>query len=301
MKSLLLSIRRYAGPLTMLAPVILYFLIFHYAPMAGLLLAFKDYTIREGFFGSQWTGLDNLRHLFFSGDFVHVLRNTITISLLRLVFGFFAPLLLALLLNEVRAVGYRNAIQSIAALPNYISWVILAGIFLMLLSDQGPVNDLLAAGGFRRIGFLTEGNWFIATLISTGIWQGVGYGAIIYLAALSGISPDLYEAAEIDGANRFHKIVHINFPALVPTIVTLFILNLGSVLNAGFDQIYNMYNPSVFDVSDIIDTFVLRRIQTMEFSLGTAAGLFKSVVGMILIVAVNAAARRISKGEQGVY
>ncbi|MEI8339981.1 MAG: ABC transporter permease subunit [Verrucomicrobiota bacterium] len=301
MKTTILAMKRHFALLVMLVPVVLYFLLFHYTPMAGLLLAFKDYTIREGFFGSSWNGLETFRRLFCAGDFVQVVRNTVTISMLRLVFGFFSPLLLALLLNEVRCTGYRTAVQSIAALPNYFSWVILGGIYLMLLADQGPVNDMLASCGLPRIGFLTEGNWFIATLISTGIWQSVGYGAIIYLAALAGISPDLYEAADVDGANRLQKVIHITLPYLVPTVVTLFILSLGSILNAGFDQIYNLYNPSVYDVSDIIDTFVLRRIQIMEFSIGTAAGLFKSVVGMFLIVTVNSVARRLSKGEQGVY
>lgn len=285
----------------MVLPVIAYFIIFHYTPMIGLVLAFKDYTVSEGVIGSSWVGASNFERLFFSDDFPHVISNTVTISLLRLSFGFFAPLILALLLNEIRIVGYRSAVQSIAALPHYFSWVILGGIFLMLFADQGPINNLLISFGSPRVGFLTESNWFIATLIGTGIWQSMGYGAIIYLAALAGVSPDLYEAADIDGANRFQKVLHINIPALVPTVVVLFVLNLASVLNAGFDQIYNMYNPAVYEVSDIIDTYVLRRIQTMEFSLGTAAGLFKSVVGMLLIVIVNAIVRKISRGEQGVY
>jgi putative aldouronate transport system permease protein len=301
MKPLLPLVSRHAGLILMALPVLAYFLLFHYAPMAGLVLAFKDYTIAEGVWGSSWVGLDNFQRLFFAEDFLHVVKNTLTISLLRLTVGFLAPLILALLLNEIRIAGYRSAVQSIAALPHYFSWVILGGVFLMLLADQGPINNLLAGLGAPRIGFLTEGHWFIATLIGTGVWQSVGYGAIIYLAALAGVSPDLYEAADIDGASRFQKILHINIPALVPTVVVLFILNLGGVLNAGFDQIYNMYNPSVYEVSDIIDTYVLRRIQTMEFSLGTAAGFFKSIVGMLLIVTVNAVARKISRGEQGVY
>lgn len=294
-------LKRHAGTLSMIAPVLLYFMVFHYGPMVGLVMAFKDYTIANGMWGSQWVGLGNFHDLFFRQDFLHVLKNTVIISLLRLVLGFFAPLVLALMLNEVRVRFVRSSVQSLAALPHYFSWVILAGIFIMLLSNQGPVNDALDALGMERKEFLTDGNWFLATIVSTGIWQGMGYGAIIYLAALSGISPDLYEAAEIDGANRLQKVLHVTLPALVPTIIVLFILNLGSILNAGFDQIYNMYNPSVYEVSDIIDTYVLRRVQTMEFSTGTAAGMFKSVVGLVLIVTVNTIARRISRGEQGIY
>lgn len=301
MKSPLLPLRRNPGLIIMTLPVVLYFLIFHYTPMAGLALAFKDYLIGDGIAGSAWVGLENFHRLFLRNDFLHIIGNTVTISLLRLGVGFFMPLLLAVLLNEVRLAGYRNAIQSIAAIPHYFSWVILGNVFLMLLANQGPVNDSLAAVGFPRIGFLTDGSWFVGTLIASGIWQGAGYGAIIYLASLAGISPDLYEAAEVDGANRFQKVRHITLPALAPTVVTLFILNLGSVLNAGFDQIYNLYNPAVYDVADIIDTYVLRRIQGLDFSLGTAAGMLKSVVGMILIVAVNSIARRISKGEQGIF
>lgn len=301
MKSLVLQLRRHPGLVVMILPVIGYFLLFHYTPMAGLVLAFKEYLIGDGIIGSRWAGMENFERLFFHDDFFHVIKNTLVISLLRLFCGFLMPLILALMLNEVRLSGYRNAVQSITAMPHYFSWVILANVFLMLLAHHGPVNDLISSAGMERIGFLTEGPWFITTLITTGIWQGVGYGAIIYLAALSGISPDLYEAAEVDGANRFQQMRHITLPALIPTVVTLFILNLGSVLNAGFDQIYNLYNPAVYDVADIIDTYVLRRIQTLDFSLGTAAGMFKSVVGMVLIVAVNSLARRMSKGEQGLF
>jgi putative aldouronate transport system permease protein len=287
--------------LLMMLPVALYFFVFNYLPMAGLVIAFKDYVISQGVLGSEWNGLENFRRLFFRNDFLHVIGNTLTISLLRLFFGFFAPLILALMINELRIKCLRGPIQSLVALPHYFSWVILGGMFLMLLSNQGPLNDLIAYLGGERVGFLTRDNWFIGTLVVTGIWQSAGYGAIIYLAALSGISPDLYEAAEIDGANRFDRIRHVTLPALVPTIITLFILSFASILNAGFDQIYNLYNPTVFGVADIIDTYVLRRVQTMDFALGTAAGLFKSVVGLILIVTVNSIVRRMSDGEQGVY
>lgn len=289
------------GMITMVVPVVVYFLVFHYVPMVGLIIAFKNFVATDGIVASPWVGLDNFRHLFSDHQFFSALVNTVVISLLRIIFGFFAPLALAIMLSEVRNAWFRSSVQSITFMPHFFSWVILGGISLMLLSGQGPFNDALAILGLGQVGFLTEGNWFLGTIVVTGIWQSAGYGAVIYLAALAGISPDLYEAAEIDGASRLQKIAHITLPCLVPTIITLFILNLAHVLSAGFDQIYNMYNPLVFDVSDILDTFILRRMMSLDFSFGTAAGMFKSVVGLMFIVAANSLARRMSKGEQGVY
>lgn len=288
--------------LLLFSPVIAFFLIFHYGPMAGLLIAFKDYVMTEGIIGSKWVGLDNFSRLFLSSDFLKVIRNTLVISGLRMVFGFFAPIILALLLNELRIQFLKRSVQTLSYLPHFFSWVILGGIFLMLLSGNGPINSMIRACGGSTVPFLYNSWWFIAMLIITGIWQGAGWGAIIYLAALSGINPDLYEAAEVDGAGRWKQTLHITLPALIPTMVTLFILGIGQVLNAGFDQIYNMYNPQVMDRADIIDTFVLRQLmQNLDFSIGTAAGMFKAVVGIILIVVTNYTARKLSGGEQGVW
>jgi putative aldouronate transport system permease protein len=229
------------------------------------------------------------------------LRNTVTISLLRLCFGFFAPIALALMLNEVRVSWFKRTIQTVTYIPFFLSWVILGGIFLIMFAQNGPVNQLAMMVGIEPVEFLTNDFWFIVVIIVTGIWQAAGYGAVIYLAALSGISPDLYEAAVVDGAGRWNQTWHITIPGLVPTIVTLFILNLGHVLNAGFDQIYNMYNPMVFDAADIIDTYVLRRIVLMDFGLATGAGLFKSVIGLLMVVLANSLARRATGGEQGIW
>jgi len=285
----------------MAVPVLLYFLIFHYAPMVGLVIAFKDYVMSAGLFGSAWVGVENFARLFGSPDFPRALRNTLTISLLRLTFGFCAPLILALLLNELRVSFYKRAIQTLTYLPHFFSWVILGGVFLMVFSGSGPVNAFVKLLGAKPIPFLTDGAWFIAVLVATGIWQSAGYGAVIYLAALAGINPDLYEAAAMDGANRWQQTWTITLPSLVPTMVTLFILSLGGILTAGFDQIYNLYNPMVYDVADIIDTYVLRRMIGLDLGLATAAGMFKSVVSLVLVVGANALARRISRGEQGVW
>ena len=293
--------RLHKGLLLLVLPGVLFFLLFNYLPMLGLVIAFKDFRLVDGIMGSGWSGLDNFRRLFGGADFPLALRNTVTISLLRLCFGFFAPIALALMLNEIRLSWYKRTIQTVTYIPYFLSWVILGGIFLIMFAQNGPVNQLAMMVGIEPIQFLTDDFWFIVLIIATGIWQAAGYGAVIYLAALSGISPDLYEAAVVDGAGRWKQTWHITIPGLIPTIVTLFILNLGHVLNAGFDQIYNMYNPMVFDAADIIDTYVLRRIVLMDFGLATGAGLFKSVVGLMMVVLANSLARRVSGGEQGIW
>jgi putative aldouronate transport system permease protein len=282
-------------------PCLLFFLIFHYVPMIGLIVAFKDFSLHDGILYSSWVGMENFHRLFASDDFPRALRNTLIISLLRLAFGFFAPLILALLLNEVRVTWYKRSIQTLTYLPYFFSWVVLGGIFLMLLSGDGPINGLVKAAHHSPISFLGDPTWFLIVLIVTGIWQGAGYGAVIYLAALSGIDPHLYEAAAIDGASRWNRVRHVTLPSLSPTIVVLLILSLGGILNAGFDQIYNLYNPIVYSSSDIIDTYVLRRLITMDYSLATAAGMFKSVVSLALVAGANTIANRLSGGEQGIW
>jgi len=292
---------KHQGKLLMLLVAFMFLVVFKYVPMTGVLIAFKDFRMSEGMLGSPWNGLDNFRRLFMGSDFLNALRNTITISLLRLGFGFLAPVILALLLNEVRLSAYKRGVQTLTYMPHFISWVILGGIFLMLFAVDGPVNTMVKSMGGKPIPFLTEDAWFLCLLVASAIWQGVGYGSVIYLAALSGIDPVLYEAAVVDGAGRWKQTLHITLPCLIPTMITLFILALGGILNAGFDQIFNMYSVPVYDVSDILDTYVLRRLISMDYGLATAAGLFKSMVGMGLVVGANALAKAISKGEQGVW
>ncbi|MCY3788257.1 MAG: ABC transporter permease subunit [Gemmatimonadetes bacterium] len=301
MSEVLTQYRRHKGLLLLVAPGLAFLLVFNYLPMFGLVLAFKEFRLSAGILGSEWSGLENFSRLFGGADFPNALRNTVTISLLRLLFGFFAPIALALMLNEIRVSWYKRTVQTVTYIPYFLSWVILGGIFLMIFSQSGPANQISQLFGVSPIEFLTNDFWFIVVVIATGIWQAAGYGAVIYLAALAGISPDLYEAAVVDGAGRWKQTLHITIPGLVPTIITLFILNLGHVLNAGFDQIYNMYNPMVYDAADIIDTYVLRRIVLMDFGLATGAGLFKSVVGLLMVVLANSLARRLSGGEQGIW
>lgn len=287
--------------LLMILPAMLFFAIFNYIPMAGIAVAFKDFSISSGIVGSPWSGIQNFRDLFISDQFTLALRNTLVISTLKLFFGFFAPILLALLLNELRLDWFKRSIQTVSYFPHFFSWVVLGGIFIMLFSTNGPVNILAKHVYGGTIPFMTSPYWFLCIVIATAVWQTVGYGAIIYLAALSGISPSLYEAAVVDGADRWQQTRHITIPCLMPTIITLFILSLGGVLNAGFDQIYNMYNPMVYGISDILDTYALTLLQDMDYSLGTAVGLFKSIVGMFLIVSSNYLARKLSKDEHGVW
>lgn len=292
---------RHRDLMLLLVPGLATFLIFNYLPMFGVIVAFKDFRLNLGILQSPWNGLDNFRNLFSGSDFLLALRNTLIISGLRLVCGFGAPIALALLINEIRLRSYGRVIQTITYLPHLFSWVVLGGMFLMLLSYRGPVNQLIMALNLDPIPFFSSDIWFVVTLILTGIWQSAGYGAVIYLAAISGIDPGLYEAATVDGAGRWRQMIHVTLPALVPTMIVLIILSLGHILNAGFDQIYNMYNPTVYDVADIIDTYVLRRLFLMEFGVATAAGLFKSVVGLVLVIGANSLARRLSRGEQGVW
>lgn len=287
--------------LGMILPGLLVFVVFYYVPMAGIVVAFKEYTVREGIFGSPWAGWENFRRLFADDGFRAALGNTVLISLLRLLFGFAAPIVLALLLNELRSAVLRRTLQSITYLPYLLSWVILSGVFLLVFAVEGPVNSMLLNVRTSPIGFLSDDIWFLAVIIATGVWQSAGYGAVIYLAALAGISPDYYEAARVDGANRWQQLRHITLPSLAPTITVLLILNLGHVLNAGFDQIYNLYNPLVYDVADIIDTYVLRLAFNLQLGLSTGADLFKSAIGLTLLVSANHLARRISGGEQGIF
>jgi putative aldouronate transport system permease protein len=246
-------------------------------------------------------GLDNFRELFATPGYRQALLNTLLISFLRLVFGFFAPIILALMLNELRVFWFKRLVQTITYIPYLLSWVILGGIFLLLFSLTGPLNQLLIHLAGHPVSFLSNDFWFLFLIIATGIWHSVGYGAVIYLAALAGISPELYEAARVDGANRWHQVRHITLPSLAPTIVVLLILNLGHIMNAGFDQIYNMYNPVVYNVADIIDTYGLRLLMQLEFGLSTASDLIKSVVGLGLLVTANFIARRATGGEQGIF
>ncbi len=282
----------------MLAPVIAYFVIFKYVPMAGLVMAFKDYKLGVGIWGSEWVGFANFTQAFNTLTFIRSVRNTVIISLYHFAAGFPAPILLALLLNEVRNERYKRAVQTISYLPHFLSWVVMAGLLSQLLSpNNGAVNSLLTSlfGMEKSIYFLGDNNYFRGTLVVTNIWKSVGWSSILYLATISSIDPSLYEAAVCDGASRLQRMRYITIPCLMPTITVLLILNCGSILDAGFDQVLNLYNTAVYESGDIIDTYVYRQaLGKMEYSIGTALGLAKNGVGFLLVFTTNAIAKKIS-------
>ena len=280
----------------LLLPMFALILLFHYVPLYGIVLAFKKYRMIDGIFGSEWVGLYQFRKLLATESFWKVMSNTLEISALRLLFGFPAPILLAIFLNEIRNKYFKKAVQTISYLPYFMSWVVLGGIFRQLFSiDGGLINYIIKACGGAPISFLTSNNWFRTILIGTGVWQGVGWSSVIYLATIAGIDPQLYEAATMDGANRFQMVRYITLPMLYPVMSITFILNIGGILNAGFDQIFNMYSPMVYDSADILDTYVYRLgFEESDYSFSTAVGLFKNVVGFILVIVTNLVSKKLS-------
>ena len=282
----------------MFMPVIAYYIIFRYLPMGGIVLAFKDYKIKDGIWGSEWIGLENFQVAFSAPFFLRALKNSIIISVQKTVFGFPAPIILALMLNEIRHIKYKRVTQTISYLPHFLSWVVLAGLFQNILSpNTGMLNYILVNwfGFAKGIHFLGTASMFRPTLVITEIWKGVGWGSIVYIATISGIDPQLYEAAVCDGASRWQRMTHITLPSLMPTITILLIMNVGGILDAGFDQIFNLYNPAVYSTGDIIDTYVYRLgLGDMRYSFATAVGLFKNVIGFILVIGTNTVAKKIN-------
>ncbi|WP_443147053.1 ABC transporter permease [Paenibacillus sp. HWE-109] len=269
----------------MLIPGLAAILIFQYYPMAGIVIAFQKFMPTQGLFHSKWIGLDNFRYLLELPDFYRVLWNTIYIAFMKIVVGLVVPIVIAILLNEVRKEVFKRLIQTLVYLPHFLSWVILSGILLDVLSPKdGIVNAALRALGLPSIFFLGSNHWFPFTLVVTNEWKEFGFSTIVYLAAILGINPALYEAATMDGANRFKQILHITLPGMAPIIVLLATLSIGNVMNAGFEQVFNLYSPVVYESGDIIDTFVYRiGMVDAQYGVATAVGLFKSLVSLILI------------------
>lgn len=278
-------------------PGVIFYIIFCYYPMYGVLIAFTDFNIVEGILKSEWVGLDNFIDFFTSTSFPMLMRNTICISLLKLVFGFPAPIILALLFNEVKNKIFKRVTQTISYLPFFISWAVAAGIWMEVLSLQGPVNQALLSLGLvdAPVLWLGEPKLFWGILVFTDIWKGVGFGTVLYLAAITSINPELYESAVIDGANKFKQILYITLPSIAPVVFVQFILATPGILNAGFDQILIMSNSLVTDVSQIIDTYVYwQGIVNADYAAATTVGLFKSIVGLILLLTANAITRKFS-------
>ncbi|MDO3412485.1 ABC transporter permease subunit [Saccharibacillus sp. CPCC 101409] len=285
----------------MLLPVLAYFLVFHYAPIYGVLMAFQDYRVFKGISGSEFVGLKHFRELFDGLYFLPVLKNTLIINAYKIVFGFPAPIILALLINEVMRPRFKKWVQTISYLPHFLSWIVLSGIIIEMLSpSRGALNVLLMELGFQPVYFLASTDWFRSVLVSTEIWKGVGFSAIIYLAAIAGISPELYEAAEVDGISRLKKVWYITLPSIAPVIVIMIILNSGSIINDDFDQIYNLLNTNVLSVGDVISTYTYTEgIAKMNYSYAAAVGLFKNAIALVMVLTANTIARRFS--DQAIF
>nr|WP_127579622.1 ABC transporter permease subunit [Paenibacillus koleovorans] len=281
----------------MFLPVAVYFVLFKYVPMGGLIIAFKNYNFADGLFGSPWVGFGQFTTLFANPQTLQIIRNTFILSMLSLLIGFPFPILLAILLNEVRRSAFKRWIQTLVYLPHFLSWVIVAGMVVTIFALDGVINNLVVSKLGEPVAFLyKEGSW-VTIYVGAGIWKGAGWSAIIYLAALSSVDPSLYESAGMDGANKWQQIRHITLPSIAPTIVIVFILSVGHVMEAGFDQVYTLQNSAVFRVSEVISTYTYKiGLQSLQFSLTTAIGLFESSVGFVLVLMTNAVARRYGRG-----
>ncbi|WP_372662259.1 ABC transporter permease [Cohnella sp.] len=274
----------------MLLPGMLMLLLFSYAPMFGLIIAFTDFQPRKGFFGSPFVGFKWFEYLFSSPDFSQVLVNTVIIALFKIAFGTAASLVFALLLNELVGKWFKKTVQTVTYLPNFLSWVVVGGLFIDILSHDGILNRLLQSFGMQSIFFLGSNDWFRSVVVATDVWKNFGFGAVLYIAAIAGINPDLYEACVVDGGGKFKQMLHVTLPGIVPTLILLTTLNLGQILsaNGGQDQLLVLYNPLVYETGDILDTFAYRTgIVNVQLSFATAVGFFKSVVGLVLIVMAN--------------
>lgn len=274
-------------------PGILHFIVFRYIPLFGNMIAFQDYNLFAGILGSPWVGLKHFATMFTYEEFYQITRNTLLLSLYSILFGFPAPLMLALLLNEVRHMLFKRSMQTLLYLPHFLSWVIVGGIFINLLSTDGIVNTILGWFGIPGQEFLTSHVYFRSIIVSVNIWKEMGWGTILYLAALAGVNPNLYEAAMVDGAGRWKQMLHISIPSLMPTIVVLFLLRIGSVLESNVEQVLIFMNPLNRDVAEVFDTYVYRvGLLSAQFSYTTAIGMFQALIGLILIVALNHLSKR---------
>ncbi len=283
----------------LLLPMVVYYAVFKYGPMYGVTLAFKEYHFRKGIWGSEWIGLENFIDLFSLSAFRSAIGNTLIISFSRIAFTFIVPIIVALLLNEITSKWFKRTAQTIMYLPHFLSWVIVAGIMSSLFTvNGGIIPKLMEFFGHEPQNLLLNSDWFRPILYISGLWKEVGWETIIYLAALAGINPELYEAAMMDGANRLQKILYIVWPGIKSTVIIMLILTTSRVMYAGFDQIFNLYSAPVYDVADIIDTMVYREFfLKSEFGIGTAAGLFQTVINIVAVVTVNKISKVLNEGE----
>lgn len=293
------TLRKYRVFYLLMLPGILYYIVFKYVPMYGIIIAFQDFSVGRGIFGSKFVGIKHFIEFFhYTPDSWKLIRNTVMLNVYDLLFHFPAPIVLALLFHEIRNKAFKRFVQSVSYMPHFLSTVVIAGIIVMFLSPTtGIVNFILVKlFGMEPVMFLGMPEWFRTIYIGSEIWQKVGWGTILYLAAIAGVDPTLYEAAKMDGANRFQQMRHVTFVGMIPVMIILFVLNLGQFMEVGFQKILLLYNPMNYETSDVINTFVYRRgILDADFSFATAVGLFQSVIGFVLVVIANRLARKYSE------
>lgn len=297
MRTLARDYRKHKYLYLMILPVVLYYIIFEYVPMYGALIAFKDYQIGSGFLGSSWVGFEHFTTFFNSYYFLRLLKNTLLINLYMLMFSFPAPIIFALLINEIIGSRFKRVVQTITYLPHFISTIVVCGMITQFLARDGFIVDLLVFFGMERTALLGHPEYFRTIYVISDIWQSVGWGSIIYLAAITGINPELYEASRMDGANKWKQTMHITLPGIIPVVVILFILKIGHMLDVGFDKIILLYNPNTYSTADVISTFVYRKGlgESNQFSYTTAVGLFRSVINFALLIAANRFSSRVSE------
>ena len=295
------SVRLHKTLLIMLIPAIVYYIIFHYIPIYGIVIAFKNFSFSKGIWNSDWIGLVHFKRMFGSEFFLRAFKNTVIISLYRLLFEFPIPIIFAIILNELKNIYYKKIVQTISYLPFFLSWVVVAGVLYSFLNTQtGIINLIIKAMGKEPYLFMQSEKAFRSIIILSNIWKNMGWSSIIYIATISTLDLSLYEAAKIDGAKRWQQIIYITLPGLVPTITILLILKIGNILNAGFDQIFVLYNPLVYNVADIIDTYVYRvGLIENQWGFGTAVGLLKSILSLILLFNADRFAKRM--GQTGIW
>lgn len=288
--------KRYWGAYLLALPIVIYYVIFHYIPMGGIVLAFKRYSPAAGIWGSEWAGLQYFKQFFESMYFSRVLKNTIVINVATLVIGFPAPIILALLLNEIKNQKFKKVVQTVSYLPHFISLVILCGMIKLFVSDRGVVTQLLVhLFNFPELSLLSRKEYFVPIYALSNLWAGIGWGSIIYLAALSGINNELYDAAKIDGADRWRQTWHVTLPGIAPTIITLLILRVGSMMSLGHEKIILLYNDSIMETADVISSFVYRKgLLEAQWSFSTAVGLFNSVINFILVMITNKISKKVT-------
>ena len=290
------DLRKYAGAYVLVIPVVLFYLIFCYKPMYGVIIAFQDFSPIRGIAGSEWVGLRHFEDFFESYYFTRILKNTLVISLSTLIFSFPMPIIFALLLNEIRNEKFKRLVQTISYMPHFISMVVVCNMIKMFTSNTGFITSLLGMFGVPEASLLTKPEYFVPIYVISGIWQQTGWGAIIYLSALSGIDQQLYEAAKIDGAGRWKQTLHVTLPGISQTIISMLLLRLGNIMDVGYEKVMLLYNEGIFKTADVISTFVYRKgLTDMEFSYSTAVNLFNSVINFIIIVVFNKLSKKFTE------